>query len=106
MKVGVCVDVAETCADRIVDEEKIRKLVPGAIVEDQVIALYAVRSYLHQCTILRAAAWAAVQPDYCSLTIRDMLVLEMPEEEISIVLRVDLDMPVDQEGLAAAHAEA
>jgi hypothetical protein len=97
MDVIVRIDVAEPGANWVIDKKKVRKFVPGTVVKRQrVFVLDTIRAYLHQCTILGAAPGAAVEPDDGSLSVRDMLIFEMPEEEIAIVLRGDLDVTVSK----------
>jgi hypothetical protein len=92
VEVRVRVDIAETRANGVVHEEEIRELVPGTIVVDEVLSIDAVGADLHESAILRTAARAAVEPDDCPLAVGDVLVLKVPEEEISIVFCVDFDV--------------
>lgn len=93
----VGVDVTETSANRIIDEQKIGKLVPRSIVVFEIVLIFqAIGSDLHQGTILRTAAGAAIQPDDRPLSIGNMLILKVPEEEVSIRFWGDLNMSTER----------
>ena len=94
VEVGVGVDIAETRPDRLVDKQQVGELVPGTVIVRQgLVVLQAIRADLHQRAIHRAAPRASIQPDDGALAIGDMTVLEMPEEKVSVVLRIYLDVP-------------
>jgi hypothetical protein len=85
--------VAEASADRIVDEQQVCKLIPAAFIQLQLVALsHAIRANLHQNTVLRTAAGAAIQPYDQSLAIGKVAVLEEPEEEVSVVFGGDFNV--------------
>jgi hypothetical protein len=67
-----------------------------------VIVLEPVRPNLHHRPILRAASWAAVQPYNSPLAVRNMLVLEMPEEQVSVVFGCDFDVAIAQGKIRAS----
>jgi hypothetical protein len=94
--IAVCVDEAEASTDRIVDEKKVRKFVPGAVIVDEVAVVeQAIWSNLHQRAIFGATAGPAVKPNNGALLVCDVLVLEVPEEEVAIVLGRDGDVSMD-----------
>jgi len=96
VNVAVRVDVAEARAHGVVDEEQIGKLVPRAIVQSQrILVLDSVRANLHQGAIFGAAAGASVDPDHGPLSVRDVLVLEVPEEKVSVVLGRHFDVSAE-----------
>jgi hypothetical protein len=47
---------------------------------------------LHQCSILGRATWSSIKPDDSTLSVRNMPVLEMPEEDVAIVLGGDFNV--------------
>lgn len=53
---------------------------------------HAVRTDFHNRAVLGTAAGTAIKPDDSALAIRNMFVLEMPEEEIAVGLGGDLDV--------------
>lgn len=92
-QVGVGVDIAEAGANGVVDKEDIGKLVPGAVVvHERLVVLEAEGPDLHQGAVFGAASGPAVQPDDSALLIRNVFVLEVPEEDVSIVFGGDLDV--------------
>lgn len=98
VKIAIRVDVAEARTDWIVDEHNICEFIPGSVVVLQcVVVLQAIRADFHQGAILGTTAGAAIQPDDRPLLIRDVLVLEVPEEHVAIVFGGDLDMPNDRD---------
>lgn len=102
MKIAVGVRIAESRTDRLVDEEQIGKLVPRAIVHLQrLIVLEAVWPNFHQRAVHRTAPGSTIQPEHGPLFIRNVTVLIMPEEQVTVRVRVDLDVPVRHFGLAA-----
>lgn len=93
MDVGVGVDVAEPSSHRVVNEEQVGELVPGPIVQYQCVFVFEpVWPNFHQASIFRTTTWASVQPDNRALSVCNMLVLVVPEEQVSIVLRCDFDV--------------
>ena len=56
------------------------------------IILQPIRSNLHQSPIFRTAPGTAVQPQDCPLSIRNVPTLELPEEEVGIVFRIDFNV--------------
>lgn len=95
VQVCIGVDITETGSNGVVDEEQVRELVPGAvIVGEGVLILDSVGANLHQGTVFGTAAGAAVQPDDGALPVCDVLVLEVPEEEVSVVFGGDFNVAV------------
>lgn len=93
VQVAVGVNVAEAGAGGVVDKEQVGKLVPGAIVDLELVALAdAVGPNLHEGAVLGAAAGPAVDPDDGALLVGNVGILEVPEEEVGVVLFVDLDV--------------
>jgi hypothetical protein len=94
-KIAIRVHIAESRAHRLVDEEQVRKFVPRAVVIFQVATwAYSVWSNLHHCAVHRGAAGPAIQPQYCPLSVRNVAVLVVPEEEIAVVLCINFDVSV------------
>jgi hypothetical protein len=92
--IGIRIDVAVTGADGIVDEQDVGELIPGALVVHQrLVVLQSVGANLHQGAVLGAASRPAIQPDDCPLLVRNVFVLEVPEEEVTVVFGGDLDVP-------------
>jgi hypothetical protein len=56
------------------------------------VILESVRSNLHQCAIHGAASGSSIQPNNSALTVRDVAVLEVPEEQVTVGLGADFDM--------------
>lgn len=56
------------------------------------IVLQPVGTNFHERPIHAAAPRAAVEPYYCPLSVRDVLVLEVPEEQIPVIRSVDFDV--------------
>lgn len=91
--IGVGVDVAETSSHWVVNEEQVGKLMPGAVVQDKCVLVFEpVRANFHQATILGTTSGTSVQPDNRALSICNVLVLVVPEEQVSIVLGCDFDV--------------
>ena len=92
--IGIRVDVGESSADRLVNKKKVGELIPRTVVVTQGAVVFdTVRSDFHQRSIFGTAAWTAVEPDDGLLTIRDMSILVVPEEEIAIVFGINSDVP-------------
>jgi hypothetical protein len=93
--ISIGVDVAEAGANRVIDEEKVREFVPGAIVILEMVTVFQpIWTNFHHGTVLGTAAWTTIKPDDGSLPIGDVLILEMPEEKIAIVFWGDFDVSV------------
>lgn len=91
--IRVCVDIAKSSANRVVDKEQIRKFVPRSVVQYQsVLVRQPVGADFHKTAILRTATGTTVQPDDSPLLIRNVLVLIVPEEGVSVVFWGDLDV--------------
>ena len=91
--VAIRADEAVSRPDRVVDEEEVRKLAPRAlVVGERQVVVDAVRADLHQGAVLGTAAGPAVEPDDGSLFVGDVLVLEVPEEEVAVGLGCDFDV--------------
>jgi hypothetical protein len=89
--IGVC--VAEPGTDRVIDEEQVGKLIPPALVVLQrMVVLEPIRPNFHQCTIHGATSWATIQPNDSALPVRDVTILEMPEEQVAVGVGIDLDV--------------
>ena len=56
------------------------------------VVLESVGPNFHQCAIHRATSRASIQPNDGTLSVCDMTVLEMPEEQVAVDVRIDLDM--------------
>jgi len=92
-KVAVGVDVAETGADGIVDKHDVGKLVPRAIIVDKrVLVFQSIGTNFHQGAVLGATTRATIQPDDGSLFVRNVFVLEVPEEEVTIAFGCDFNV--------------
>lgn len=94
MNEAIGIHKAEASSNWIIDKEKVGKLVPGAIVEDQVLVLDSIGANLHHRAVLGTATRPTIYPDDGTLLVGDMLVLEVPEEEVSVVFGCDLDVAV------------
>lgn len=93
--VAVRIHVAETGPHGLVDEKQVGELIPRARVVLQCVVIFeSVGANLHQRTVHRAATGPTVQPNDSPLSVRDMSVLEMPEEKVAIALWIDLDVAV------------
>lgn len=93
MDIAIRVHIAEPRTNRLIDEQQVGELVPRALIVFQcMIILQPIGSHLHQRAIHRATTRTAVQPNNGPLSIRDMTVLIMPKEQITIVLGVHLDV--------------
>ena len=93
--VAVCVDVAETSSDRVINEKQVGEFVPRAVVVLQFATFpYSVGTDLHQSAIHTTASGAAIKPDDGSLSVGDVAVLVVPEEQVSVMLIVDLNVSV------------
>lgn len=91
MDVGVGVDVAETRADWIVDEQHVGELVPTAVVEQQVpILVHTVGTDFHHCAIHATAPGSSVQPDDRPPPVCNVAILIKPEEQIAVMFWRDL----------------
>jgi hypothetical protein len=91
--VGVGRDVAEAGPHGVVDEQEVRKLVPRPVDHLQLAALAdAVRPNLHQRTVLAAAPGPAVEPYDGARLVRDVAVLKVPEEEMTVLIGRDFDV--------------
>lgn len=93
MDIAVSVDVAEASADGVINEKQICELVPAAIVVLQGVGIFqAIGTYLHHGAVFGTAARSSIEPDNGALSVGDVLVLEVPEEHVSVVLGSDLDV--------------
>lgn len=93
MDIAIRVDITEASTDRIVDKEQIGKLIPGTVIQSQrLVTLDPIRANLHQGAILGAAPGPTIEPYHGSLAVRNVIVLEVPEEQVAIVLWNDLDV--------------
>lgn len=93
MEIAIGIHVTKASTDGIIDEQEIRELIPPArVVFQRVVILKTVGSNFHQRAVHRAASWATIQPDYGPLSVRDMAVLEVPEEQIAVRFGVDFDV--------------
>ena len=89
----VSIHIAETSTHRVVDEQYVRELIPATFaVPQSSIFIDPVRPNLHQRTIHTAATRPAVEPNDGALSVRNVSVLEEPEEEVAMVLRGDFDV--------------
>lgn len=95
VNITVSVDVAVAHTDRVVDEEEVGIFIPAAVgVYESVVVFQSIGADLHQSAILGTTARTSIEPNDSSLSIGDMSILEVPEEEVSIVLGGNFDMPV------------
>lgn len=93
VEIVVGVDITVASANRVVDKEQIGEFVPSAIVEGQcLVTLDSVRTNLHQGAIFGAAARSTIQPYNGSLAVRNVVVLEVPEEQVAMNVWGDLDV--------------
>lgn len=95
MDVAVGVDIAEASTNGVVDEEEVGELVPGPLVGHE-LAVFdnSIRADLHESAVLGTAAGAAIEPNDGSLPIGDVVVLEMPEEQVAVGLWCDFDVAI------------
>lgn len=93
--VAVGIDIAEPGSDWVVHKEQVREFVPRAIVQfESFWVLDSVGSNLHERTVLGTASWTTIDPDDGPLLIGNVLVLEVPEEEVSVALGCNFYVPV------------
>jgi hypothetical protein len=93
MEVAVCIRVAEASPNGLINKKQIGELIPRTLVVFQrVVVLESVWANLHQGTVHGTASRPTIQPDHCALSVCNMSVLVMPEEEVAVGLRVDLDV--------------
>ena len=93
--IRIGINIAEPGTDGVVNKEQVRKLMPRSIVHCQSLVVFqAVWPDLHQAAILGATPWASIKPDDCPLSISDVLVLVVPEEKVSVMLRRDFDVSI------------
>lgn len=93
MKIAVRVDITEPGSDWLIDEQQIGEFVPGTLIIGQgFIVLQAIRTDLHQRAVHGTTSGTTVQPDHSSLAVGNMAILVVPEEKISIVLWIQLNM--------------
>lgn len=93
MEIAIGVDIAESGTNRLVNEEQICKLIPAArVILERLVILESVRPNLHQRAIHRAASGSSIQPNNGPLAVRDVAVLEVPEEQVTVGLRVDFNV--------------
>jgi hypothetical protein len=105
--VGIRVDQAKSSAHRVIDKQEVGKLAPGAIVVVEVLlVLEPIGANLHHGAIFGAASWSAVDPDDGSLLVGDVLVLKVPEEQISVALGGNFDMTAMRMNASAGADEA
>ena len=87
------IHIAEARPHRIVHKQHVGELIPPPLLHPQrPILIDSIRPNLHQRPVHRAAPGPAVEPDHRPLLVRDVPVLEEPEEEIPVVLGRDLDV--------------
>ena len=95
VEITVGVDIAEAGANGVVHKHDVGELVPRTIVVFQrLVVLEPVGADFHQGAIHRAAPGTTIQPDDRPLFVRDVLVLEMPKEEVAVMCGCDFDMAV------------
>jgi len=81
VEVAVGVRITKASADGLVDEKQVGEFIPRTLVVFQCLVVFeSVGANLHQCTIHGATPGPTIQPNNGSLSVRNMLVLEMPEE--------------------------
>lgn len=101
MQIGIGIHVAESRAHRLVHKQQVRKLIPCPRVFNECIRVFdSVRAHLHQCAVHAAATRPAIEPDDCPGPLSDMLIREVPKEEIAVVCRVDGDVSIRGRELA------
>lgn len=77
MKVCVGVHIAESRAHWLVHEEQVREFIPRAVRVFQVAPRpHSIGPNFHEGSIHGAAAWATVQPYYCSGSVCKVTVVE------------------------------
>lgn len=90
MQIRISVDIAEPRPHRLIHKQQIRILMPAPrVLLQRVLILYPVRANFHQRPVHAATARSAVEPYHSPLSLRNVLVLEVPEEEVTVVVRVD-----------------
>lgn len=98
MQIAIPIHITKPRPYGIIHKHDIRKLVPAPVIVLQLLAilprLHAVGPDLHHGAVFGTAAWPAVKPDYGALPVRDVTVLEVPEEEVGVCGVVDFDEPV------------
>lgn len=94
MDVFVGVGKAVAGSDRVIHEQEVGEFVPGAIVVGQgILVLETVGADLHEHAVFGTAAGASIEPDDGALAVRDVLVLDVPEEEVGVGFGVDFYVP-------------
>lgn len=72
---------------------------PRPIIQGQSLVIFqTIGANLHQAAVLGATPWASIQPDDRPLSVSDVLVLVVPKEKVSVVLRCDFDVAVRERG--------
>ena len=95
VQVAVGIDVAEASSNRLVNKKQISEFIPRSVVVFQIASFSdSIRSDLHERAIKGATSRPAVQPNDGSLLVRDVSVLVVPEEQVSVVLWIDFDVSV------------
>jgi hypothetical protein len=93
VQVAIGVGITEPSADRLINKQQVGELIPRTLVVFQCLFVFeSVGANLHQRTIHRAASGPTIQPNDGSLPIRNMLVLEVPEEEVAVARGVYFDV--------------
>lgn len=104
MDVTVGIDGAETRTDGVIDKKKVGEFVPRAIVVYQIVLIRkSIRTDFHHGTIFRTATWSTIDPNNGSLFIGNVLVFEMPEEQISMRFRGNFNMAAMQTDASAGQ---
>jgi len=95
MIVAIRIDVTKPRTHWVVDEQQVGKFVPCTVIIFQMrVVLHPVRSYLHQSSIHRTASRSSIHPYDGTVAVCKMSVLKVPEEQVSIMLRDDFDVPI------------
>jgi hypothetical protein len=106
VNITVSVDVAVAHTDRVVDEKEVGIFIPTAVgVYESAVVFQSIGADLHQSAILGTTAGTSIEPDDSSLSIGNVSILEVPEEEVSIVLGRNLDMPAHSDSRVSITIE-
>ncbi len=93
VQVAVRIDVAKPGPHGLIDEQQIGKLIPGSVVVAKRMVIFeSIWTDLHQRPVHGTASRSTVQPDDRALTVGDVSILIVPEEEMTVMFGIHLDM--------------
>lgn len=93
VEIRIGVHIAEAGSNRVIDEQKVRKLIPASIVHAQSpILLHPIRSNLHHCAIHATATRPSVEPNHGPLAVGNVSILVKPEEHVTVMFGRNLNM--------------